>query len=84
MVSRSAPSIILTITCPDRAGIVANVATHLASLGAFITESAHFGDADTARFFFMRTVFYCDARIPSRAKMLTETFLPIADRFDMQ
>lgn len=47
---------ILTITCPDTTGIVAAVSGFLAGRGLFITESSHFGDEVTGRFF-MRTVF---------------------------
>jgi len=48
--------LVLTATCPDAAGIVAAVSGYLANRGAFITESSHFGDPATGRFF-MRTVF---------------------------
>lgn len=47
---------ILTISCPDTTGIVAAVSGFLADRGLFITESSHFGDVQTGRFF-MRTVF---------------------------
>lgn len=80
---RMTSSIVLTITCPDRTGIVANVATHLASQGAFITESSHFGDPDTGRFF-MRTVFNFDAGISPSIGPLSESFVSIAQRFEMQ
>ena len=42
---------ILTMSCPDRAGVVAASATCLADSGAFITETAHFADPETGRFF---------------------------------
>ena len=35
---------VLTVSCPDRTGIVAAVAGMLADQGAFITDSHHFGD----------------------------------------
>ncbi|MAF46699.1 MAG: formyltetrahydrofolate deformylase [Rhodospirillales bacterium] len=44
-------SFILTMNCPDRAGIVAATATCLADNSAFITETAHFADPETQRFF---------------------------------
>jgi formyltetrahydrofolate deformylase len=47
---------ILTLSCTDRPGIVAAVATFLASHGCNIIESAQFDDVDTGRFF-MRVVF---------------------------
>jgi formyltetrahydrofolate deformylase len=47
---------ILTLSCPDRAGIVAAVSGHLAGHGCNIVEAQQFGDNETARFF-MRLVF---------------------------
>jgi formyltetrahydrofolate deformylase len=47
---------VLTLSCPDRAGIVAAVANHLAAQGGNIIEAQQFGDAETGRFF-MRLVF---------------------------
>jgi formyltetrahydrofolate deformylase len=46
---------ILTLSCTDRPGIVAAVATFLAGQGCNILESAQFDDVDTGRFF-MRVV----------------------------
>jgi predicted amino acid-binding ACT domain protein len=45
------PSIILTLSCPDRQGIVHAVSGWLASRGLNIRDSAQFGDATTRRFF---------------------------------
>jgi formyltetrahydrofolate deformylase len=50
------PTFVLTLSCPDRIGIVADVATLLAQAGCNILESAQHGDAGNGRFF-MRTVF---------------------------
>lgn len=47
---------ILTISCPDKIGIVATVSTFLAQNGGFINESQQFGDVTTGNFF-MRTVY---------------------------
>jgi len=47
---------VLTLSCPDRPGIVAAVSGLLASRGGNITESQQFGDRDTGRFF-MRVQF---------------------------
>lgn len=41
---------VLTLTCPDRPGIVASIAQGLVDLGANIVESAQFGDQATATF----------------------------------
>jgi formyltetrahydrofolate deformylase len=47
---------ILTLTCPDRPGIVHAVATGLLDVGGNITDNAQFGDVDTG-LFCMRTEF---------------------------
>lgn len=49
--STAPPSIILTLSCPDRQGIVHAVSGWLASRGLNIRDSAQFGDATTSRFF---------------------------------
>ncbi|MGE0658759.1 MAG: formyltetrahydrofolate deformylase [Reyranellaceae bacterium] len=73
---------ILSLSCPDRRGIVAAVSGFLAQTDCFITESADFGDPVSGRFF-QRTVFRTDGPKPSRAG-LEEQFEIIARRFDMQ
>jgi formyltetrahydrofolate deformylase len=72
---------ILTISCPDGVGIVAAVSGFLAGQDAFITESTHYGDPITERFF-MRTVFRAAAGTAS-APAFTHAFSRIAARFDM-
>jgi formyltetrahydrofolate deformylase len=47
---------VLTLSCPDRPGIVHAVSGALLDIGGNITENAQFGDADTNRFV-MRTEF---------------------------
>jgi formyltetrahydrofolate deformylase len=47
---------VLTLSCPDRPGIVAAVSTLLAQRGGNIVESQQFGDQATCRFF-MRVQF---------------------------
>ena len=47
---------VLTLSCPDRPGIVAAVAGLLAARGGNIVESQQYGDQDTGRFF-MRVQF---------------------------
>ncbi len=49
---------ILTLSCPDRSGIVHAVTGFLAELGANITEAAQYNDQTTG-LFFMRTRFDC-------------------------
>jgi formyltetrahydrofolate deformylase len=47
---------VLTLSCPDRAGIVASVSNLLFTAGCNIMEAQQFDDADTDQFF-MRVVF---------------------------
>nr|WP_199046270.1 formyltetrahydrofolate deformylase [Dyella sp. ASV24] len=77
----STPSqFVLTLSCPDRAGIVAAVSNHLAAQGGNIIEAQQFGDAETGRFF-MRLVFE-DAERDLHA--LSSGFEDFAKRFSMQ
>jgi formyltetrahydrofolate deformylase len=73
---------VLTITCPDRAGIVAAVTGFLAENDAFIIEAAQFGDPLSARFF-QRIVFRGNGKIGS-VEAFREAFAPIAGAFDME
>ena len=72
---------VLTISCPDAVGIVAAVAGFLSGHNLFITESEHFGDVITGRFF-MRTVFLDRPGMPSPDE-LRKSFAEVAERFDM-
>jgi formyltetrahydrofolate deformylase len=72
---------ILTISCPDRTGIVAAVSGFLADKDLFITESSHFGDLATGRFF-MRTMF--DKAGGLALDALRADFAAIANRFGME
>ena len=72
---------VLTISCADTVGIVAAVAGFLAGHGLFITESAHYGDAESGRFF-MRTVFRVGPDQGPIAE-LKAAFAAIAERFGM-
>ena len=42
---------VLTITCPDRTGIVAAVTGFIASFGGSVIEAAQHGDLTTGQFF---------------------------------
>lgn len=70
---------ILTITCPDRIGIVAAVSTLLAQRDGNIIEFQQFSDTESGRFF-MRVVFDMDSAV---AAALTDAFAPLAERFAM-
>ncbi|MFO1421473.1 MAG: formyltetrahydrofolate deformylase [Candidatus Competibacteraceae bacterium] len=70
---------ILTITCPDRVGIVAAVSNALADHAGNIVESSQFSDTESGRFF-MRLVFDLDDAIEPE---LLKDFTPLAQRFEM-
>jgi formyltetrahydrofolate deformylase len=71
-------SFILTLSCPDRIGIVAAVATFLAERQGNIRASAQFDDRDSGRFF-MRVNVAFEGEAPD----LSRDFAPVAERFDM-
>lgn len=48
--SVTAPELVLTLSCPDRRGIVHAVTGALAAAGGNITESRQYGDRDNGRF----------------------------------
>jgi len=68
----------LTITCPNRPGIVAAVSTYIFELGGDIEEAQQFDDKASKRFF-MRVSFSCPANVDS----LRTGFLKIAKRFEL-
>ena len=71
---------VLTLACPNRAGIVATVATWLFEQGADIREAQQFDDAESGRFF-MRTVFAADT---AQGATIAAGLEPIAARFAME
>ncbi|MGC1302197.1 MAG: formyltetrahydrofolate deformylase [Caulobacteraceae bacterium] len=71
---------IVTLICPDRIGIVADVAGCLAGQGCNILESAQFGDGVQGRFF-MRSVV--EAPNPLTLDALRNAFAPVAARYGM-
>jgi len=72
---------ILTLSCPNRPGIVAAVASHLFEDAGNILEAQQFDDTETDRFF-MRLVFNrTDAGRP--VADMRQAFAPLADRFAM-
>jgi formyltetrahydrofolate deformylase len=71
---------VLTMSCPDRTGIVAALTAFIAERGGLITEAAHFVDEFSDRSF-MRTSFRGDT-LPDREE-LGRQFRPVAERFGM-
>tara|TARA_R110002110_G_scaffold27778_1_gene100527 strand:+ start:130 stop:996 length:867 start_codon:yes stop_codon:yes gene_type:complete len=66
---------ILTLSCPDRPGLVASVAKILADQGGNIVDSQQYNDSETHRFF-MRVVF--DLAAGADAGTLAKAFAPLA------
>lgn len=71
---------ILTLSCPDRPGIVFRVAESLYLQGCNIVDSAQFSDPGTS-LFFMRVIF--SAEHAGQLADLREAFAPVADEFAM-
>ena len=74
------PDYILTLSCPDRTGIVYRVTGLLYELGCNILDAQQFGDEESRRFF-LRVHF----DLPSLAEVetLQEGFASLADNFGM-
>ena len=68
----------LTLTCPNRPGIVAAVSTYIYEHGGDIEEAQQFDDKASKRFF-MRVSFSCD----TDPKALKTGFVEIAQRFNL-
>lgn len=74
------PRFYLTLSCPDRIGIVADVASFYAAHGCNILDSAQYGDPDNGRFF-MRTGFESTRGVGLDA--LRAAFKPISAKYEM-
>jgi formyltetrahydrofolate deformylase len=72
---------VLTVTCPDRIGIVAAVSGFIAGHGGWVVEAAQHGDLTTGRFF-CRLEMIADS-LPFGPDGLGERFAAVADEFDM-
>ena len=73
---------LLTISCPDRTGIVAAVSSFLANHSGWIVESANHADPESARFFMRQEVLA--ASLPFDLAGFRERFAEVADRFQME
>ncbi|HTX00854.1 MAG TPA: formyltetrahydrofolate deformylase [Acidimicrobiales bacterium] len=73
--------VVVTLTCPDRVGVVSAVAGLLAARDVNILESQQFSDVDSGQFF-MRV----QAALPAGldAAQLDEQFGPVAEQFSMR
>ncbi|HYE50441.1 MAG TPA: formyltetrahydrofolate deformylase, partial [Azospirillaceae bacterium] len=73
------PTLILTLSCPDRIGIVAAVSGCLSEQGCNIIDSAQFGDRISGRFF-LRISF---AAPEGGTDAVRAGLAPVAERFGM-
>src|SRR6478752_9361846 len=71
---------VLTLSCPDRQGIVHAVSSYLFMTGCNIEDSQQFGDRDTG-LFFLRVHFSAEA--PVTVDKLRASFAAIGDSFHM-
>jgi formyltetrahydrofolate deformylase len=75
------PDFLLTISCPDRRGIVAATTQFLSDRSCNILDSQQFGDRGNGRFF-MR--IHCLSEGGIALAVLARDFAPIAETFGMQ
>ncbi|MFI9584560.1 formyltetrahydrofolate deformylase [Streptomyces sp. NPDC052236] len=71
---------VLTLSCPDKPGIVHAVSSYLFITGCNIEDSQQFGDQDTG-LFFMRVHF--SAEPPATVEKLRSSFAAVGDAFQM-
>ena len=71
----------LTISCPDRSGIIAAVSGFIAQHGGFIVEASYHTDQESQRFF-MRQEIRADS-LPFDADEFRKRFAPLAKEFGM-
>ena len=71
----------LTISCPDRVGIVAKVGEFVSSQGGWIVEANHYADP-VSGWFFMRHCIKASS-LPFGLEEFKEKFAPIAEEFQM-
>ncbi|MFI6103685.1 formyltetrahydrofolate deformylase [Streptomyces sp. NPDC051310] len=72
---------VLTLSCPDKKGIVHAVSSYLFITGCNIEDSQQFGDGDTG-LFFMRVHFSAEA--PVTVEKLRASFAAVGDSFGME
>ncbi len=77
--TETTPPYVLTLSCPDRPGIVAAVATFLFEHGGNILEAQQFDDTESGRFF-MRVMF-SRAGDAGSLEALKDEFEAVAQRF---
>lgn len=78
--TRMTDQYVLTLSCPDKQGIVHAVSSYLFITGCNIEDSQQFGDQDTG-LFFMRVHFSAEA--PVTVEKLRASFAAVGDAFQM-
>jgi len=73
---------VLTLSCPDKPGIVADVSSMLAGAGCNIMSSDQYGDVESNRFF-MRVAVQ-PINIELSCQELRAIFQPLAEQYQMQ
>jgi formyltetrahydrofolate deformylase len=79
-VAETSADCVLTLSCPERPGIVQAVTSFLYERGFDIREHQQFDDR-LAESFYLRTSFASDSEVDTG--VLTEEFQAVADRFEM-
>jgi len=72
---------ILTITCPDRVGIVAGVTGFIADNGGWVLEAAQHGDLESGRFF--QRIEILAESLPFGPAEFASRFAPLADELTL-
>jgi len=72
---------VLTLSCPDRVGVVAGVAGFFAGHGGWILEASNHADSAVGRFFLRQEVRA--SSLPFGITELREAFAPLAEAFGM-
>lgn len=72
---------VLTMTCPDRTGIVAAVSSFIASHGGWVVEAAQHGDLTTGQFF-QRIEVLADS-LPFGPEEFGQRFSDVAGEFEL-
>ena len=75
------PTYVLTISCPDRIGIVADVAAFLVANNCNIVESAQYNDQENGRYFLRIAL---QPQSGAGLETLRGGFAPVAERFVME
>jgi formyltetrahydrofolate deformylase len=79
-VPHEGPTYILTVSCPDRIGVVADVAAFLVANDCNIIESGQYSDQENGRFF-LRNAFQPQNGVTLEG--LRKAFAPVAERYEI-